>query len=983
MTTPRFATLPSIAWATFVAACVSWLPAVLEAQVVPHERWRTLRTEHFHVHYTPELEEQARRAAANAEHAYERLAAELVPPRGPIELVVADNVDFTNGLATTYPTNRIIIYANPPVGGRSLRFYEDWNALVVTHELTHLFHLDRSAGIWRVLQRVFGRNPLLFPNQYAPAWVTEGIAVYYESRLTGAGRLLGTEHEMLARAAALAGDTPRLDELSIAAPRFPGGQVAYAYGSLLFDHLARTRGHEGMGRFIEQSSRQLIPFQLDRAARRSFGVTLHRAWREWRDSVAAETSAPSVPLAGFRELTREGWYALHPRWTSDSTIVYGASTGKETAGAYRVGLDGTVRRLGRRNGVEPNVPLADGSLLFAQLEFTSPYEIRSDLWIDGHGYTRRLTHGARLSFADARGDGAIIAVGAVPGTTRLVRVDPATGVVSPLTVAHPDTQWTDPRWSPAGDRIAAVRWTRGAFTEVVVLDTLGGLERVIARDRAVNATPSWTADGSALLFTSDRDGTSDIYLAPARARRSSSHSDPEPPVRLSNAVTGVFFPEQSPDGSRMASVLFQADGYHIGVSPFERAPATDGDRNARVSSEPYAAPDPPKVFGGADRPYSPWRQLVPRYWFPAAMVSSDGDDLFGGATSAYDVTARHAYWVQGLAGAGFDAYEVEGGYRYRGLGMPAIDLYARRTAPGPDTLLFGANAPFFRREVTVALAATLERPRFRTYGWVQLGGELEHIEYRSDPDSVRVARGVVRSTDRRAILGRFGWTNAQRPALSISPEDGISVGGWVRHRWLLHTEASDSRTAVLVTRGYKAVDLGGFAHHVLALRVAGGYADARTTSAFEVGGVHGVPLELYPGYAVGEEGRLFGVRGYPPEAVIGIRALATSLEYRAPLALAGRGIRLLPVFFDRTSISLFGDAGAAWCPSVDASRFFCGPTNATQRWLISAGGELNLDAALFQYDAPYRFRLGIATPLANRDLATSRTSVYFTMGLSV
>ena len=953
----------------------------LGAQVIPNARWQTMHTEHFHVHFTAELEEQARRAAANAEHAYERLAAELVPPRGPIDLVVADNVDFTNGLATTFPSNRIIIYANPPVSGRSLRFYEDWNALVIAHELTHIFHLDRSRGIWRVLQRVFGRNPLLFPNQYAPAWVSEGIAVYYESRLTGAGRIHGTDQRMLARASALEGDTPRLDQLSIATPRFPGGQAAYVYGGLLFDHLARTRGPEGVREFIERSSALLVPFRLDHAARRSFGVTLHHAWREWRDSVEAEVAEPGLPLPEFRELTPHGWYALHPRWLGDSAIVYGAATGKETAAAYRVGLDGRVRRLGRRNGVEPNVPLADGSLLFAQLEFLSPYVIRSDLWIDTGEGTRRLTRGARLSFPDARADGAIVAVAAVPGTTRLVRVDAATGAVTPLTVAHPDTQWTDPRWSPAGDRIAAVRWTRGAYTSIVVLDTAGAVRRVITRDRAVNATPSWTRDGSALLFTSDRDGKSDIYLAPVDARPATGRRDPAPPVRLSRAATGVFFPELSPDGTNLASVLFRADGYHVGVSPFEAARAAE--RPARRTSEaPPPEPDMPELFDGPAHPYSPWRQLLPRYWFPIFRATSGVETMFGGSTSSYDVAGRHVYWAQALAGSGLDAYEVQGGYRYRGLGVPVLDLYLLRSVEGADTLVFGPEAPFFRREATATLAATLERPRFRTHGWLQLGAELEHFEYRSEPDSVRVASGVLRSTDRRGVVARFGWTNAQWPPLGISPEDGVSLGGWARHRWLLHLPESDSRSAVGIGRGYRSLDLGGFAHHVLALRLAGGYADSRTTTAFEVGGVHGAPLELLPGYAVGERGTLFGVRGYPAEAQIGIRAVATSLEYRAPLAVAGRGLKLLPLFFDRTSLTLFGDAGTAWCPAADASRFFCGPDNVERRWLVSAGGELNLDAALFQYDAPYRFRLGAAAPLTYRELAQERLTLYLTLGLS-
>src|SRR4051812_25656939 len=162
------------------------LPRGLDAQA-PNLDWRTIRTAHFYVHFTPPTEGLARRIAADGERAYDALSRELHPPRGMIDVVVSDDVDLSNGSATPAPTNRIVIYANPPVSESALRYTNDWAAMVMTHELTHIFHLDRTRGIWAFGQRIFGRAPLLFPNSYSPSWLTEGIAVYEESRLTGAG----------------------------------------------------------------------------------------------------------------------------------------------------------------------------------------------------------------------------------------------------------------------------------------------------------------------------------------------------------------------------------------------------------------------------------------------------------------------------------------------------------------------------------------------------------------------------------------------------------------------------------------------------------------------------------------------------------------------------------------------------------------------------------------------------------------------------
>ena len=134
------------------------------------------------------------------------------------------------------------MYAHPPLDDLSLRYYNDWLALVITHELTHVFHLDRTRGWWRVAQHVFGRSPALFPNQYRPAWVTEGLAVYFESDLTGFGRVEGTYEQMIIASAARSRGVLGIDKWSLATTRYPYGDIAYGSGALFMDYLARTRG---------------------------------------------------------------------------------------------------------------------------------------------------------------------------------------------------------------------------------------------------------------------------------------------------------------------------------------------------------------------------------------------------------------------------------------------------------------------------------------------------------------------------------------------------------------------------------------------------------------------------------------------------------------------------------------------------------------------------------------------------------------------
>jgi hypothetical protein len=228
------------------------------------------------------------------------------------------------------------------------------------------------------------------------------------------------------------------------------------------------------------------------------------------------------------------------------------------------------------------------------------------------------------------------------------------------------------------------------------------------------------------------------------------------------------------------------------------------------------------------------------------------------------------------------------------------------------------------------------------------------------------------------------FANTQRPPLSISPEDGVSLGVTLRERFRSDApSATVSASVVGTVQGYKSLDLPGFAHHVLALRLAGGVADSRAATAFEVGGTSGTVLEVVPGYTLGEGRRTFGVRGFPAASVYGTAALAASLEYRAPLTMNTRGLGLLPFFFDRSSITAFTDAGVATCAANPLYVGICSPAPTIGRTVASAGGELNLAAAVLDWDRPQQFRFGIAVPIAGRELTRAKqASVYMAFGLS-
>ena len=955
------------------------------AQVAPYHEWRTLETSHFHVHVTAGMEREGRAAAAAAELAYGQLSRELVPPRGTIDLVVADDADYSNGYASVFPSNRIVIYATPPIDAQSLRFNEDWLTLVITHELTHIFHLDRSRGVWNVAQHVFGRGPDLFPNAHGPSWLTEGLAVYYESRFTEGGRLKDSEHRLLAQTSALEQQLPRLNELSLATPRFPGGERAYAYGSLLVQYLASTRGDSTIRRFIDEQSLELIPFRINHESSRAFGISFEDAFDAWRDSVQRSVGAATPPLPGWRLLTTHGYYALDPRWVSDSSLVYASNDGRSSSSAVELALNGVRRDIGRRNSLGPSIPLSNGDFLFTQLDYIRPNEVRSDLFVEHRGRQRRLTSGMRLVQPDVAGDGRIVAVQLGATRSSLILLDSLGHGLRVLRAAAADETWSEPRWSPDAHAIATSHRRHGGVYSLEVIDVATDSVRVVDQGRFLISTPSWSPSGRMLVYTSEQSGT------PVLVRRGVDR-DGVTRVRLANAAASpsenLLSPELSPNGLSLAASTLRADGYHIGVAP---SPTLDApvpvEQTLRLDST--APADNEALAPGEFHAYHAWRSLLPRYWYPVIEAAPGRGTRLGAKTSGYDVLGRHSYnaYVTVPTTGLFPTMGI--GYRFAGFLRPLIDVNAYQDYTLEATLPNGGTTQIvgwlLRQTRDVSMAGTFARPRIRTYSAFSVGVGAEHRSFLTDPAEFlkQLDPALSRSYVYPRAFVSAQWSNTQRPSLSISAEDGIAFAVTARARVRsdsVHATASSS--VVGTATAFKSLDLPGFAHHVLALRAAAGAEDRHAATALEIGGTSGSTVEIVPGYSVGEGRRTFGVRGFPAASIVGTRALGGSIEYRVPALLGGSGIGALPYFFDRSSITAFADAANASCGT--STRYaVCSRSPAIGRTIASTGAELVLSASFFDWDTPQAVRLGLAVPVVGKNIiGASAVTAYLAYGLS-
>lgn len=989
---------------TLVAATASgaW------AQVPPDADWRTLDTEHFRVTFPQGLEALARHAAERAEVAYGRLAAQLAaPPAGTIDILLTDFVDVSNGSATPFPSNRITLYARPPVDDHNLAYFDDWIDLVVTHELAHIFHLDGTGVIGGAARRIFGRLPVawpIFPAADAPIWAIEGLATYMESALTGAGRVYGSYHDMVLRTAVLEGAFFPVDRVTGGTPLWPGASAAYVYGSMFADYLAKTYGagvHEAV---VKRSVRSWLPTGVffDRVGRGALGVSFSEAFDAWRTSLEEryEALADSLHALGITESERlpgGGYDVRLPRVGADGRVVFASYDGRG-APATRILEPGTgrMRKLARRNGLDAASWLPDGSVLTAQRERVGPYRYFSDLVrVTPDGEERWLTRGARLSGPDASPDGRrAVAVQAAGGTNRLVVVDLATGAISPLTPTEPDVHWAYPRWSPSGEWIAAARWRRGRF-DVVVLDASGRVVEDLTADRAIDATPAWSPDGRYVIFSSDRSGIPNLYAVDLeRAAPDSARL-----LQVTNVLTGAFDPDVSPDGRWIYFTSYHADGYHIARIPFDpaawRVPGPLHERfliaerqapsrislglsgsTSKLSGSPGDVAGFPEdrrsgtrhaAAGGSPaepRPYSPWPTLRPRAWVPDAY--DEGGLFLGARVGGVDLVGRHAFAVSAAVQPRHGLVDAGAAYDYAGLGNPILGFRIWRAWDEiPVVPPEGAPAAaLFDREDGASVSATLVRRRARSAAVLAVGGE-GIVERRHLFDAPGFTPSYAGTTFAGAVV-QAGFANDQTYSYSISRENGVSLSGTLLRRWDLERNAGASGDPIdrsydearLTAMGFHSLRGPGFANHVLALRVAGARRTGPGADAFGIGGASGSPLDIGPLGVVGV-GRAMPVRGFASNDRLGTRGWAAALEYRFPLALVGRGVRVWPLFVDRFSGVAFLDAGDAWCtPAQLSAGLACDAADAAP--LVGAGGELVADVTVL---LPLRLRAGVGFPL--------------------
>jgi len=132
----------------------------------------------------------------------------------------------------------------------------------------------------------------------------------------------------------------------------------------------------------------------------------------------------------------------------------------------------------------------------------------------------------------------------------------------------------NPAWSADGSKIVFMSDRDGNF-EIYSMNADGSGQTRLTNNTSADEFPDWSPDGTKIVFTSNRDGNDEIYTM---------NSDGSNPVRLTNNPASDAEPNWSPDGTKLvfhhnsnSSEIYSMNADGSDVTNLSQNPAFDAD----------------------------------------------------------------------------------------------------------------------------------------------------------------------------------------------------------------------------------------------------------------------------------------------------------------------------------------------------------------------------------------------------------------------
>ncbi|MFK7928116.1 MAG: TolB family protein [Myxococcota bacterium] len=532
------------------------LTLALLTPAAPNDGWRTIKTEHYTVHYPIDAEEWAMAAASRLEaireHNVEQVGWEL---KARTTVLLSDPYATSNGMAIPLLKRpRTELWLTPPGAASPIGWNRRWDEGLIVHEDAHLVHLSRPSrgGLDTWIDALTGIGPIA---RKSPRWVAEGYATVVEGDQTGFGRPYAAAEAAATRRLATDGVLPAYNELNGTA-RWGGGGFAYGIGAAYLRWLRDRAGPDSLRHlWARMSAKENRSFE--EAFEGVFGDEPDALYGLWvaqvtADAMALQAARPPQPDTRWIDLAKGvGAPALSPDGAHLAVVV--TDDDRRVLKVYETEPDPKAAEKAEKartsllNADPEDVPdlqkpeptlkkprqrtrqdrtpsgvrwVNNTTLLFAGRERDPEGRGRWDLytWNPKTGEERRVTKGADIRDADPSPDGTFaVGVRMRWGASCLARVHIESGAVDCLTPPSVDLVVDGPRIDPTGTRLLWLEQADGPWVLKVAQLSEDGLDTSKILDtpaRAQLSTPTWHPEGDRIVASLGWDSLMELAEFP-------------------------------------------------------------------------------------------------------------------------------------------------------------------------------------------------------------------------------------------------------------------------------------------------------------------------------------------------------------------------------------------------------------------------------------------------------------------------------------
>ncbi|HEC19728.1 MAG TPA: hypothetical protein ENI97_10345 [Gammaproteobacteria bacterium] len=872
----------------------------------PALHWKTLTTKHFEIHFHDGEQGLAQTVGHLSERVHKQLVRQLNwTPQQRTQVVLTDRFDYANGAATPLPRNTMLLLVTPPGGNSVIADFDDWLELLITHEYTHVLHLDKVSGFPATLRKLFGRNLFLFPNLLQPPWFIEGLATHHETdRARGIGRGQGSLFRGLMRQEVMDGIKP-LSQVNQPLVSWPMNTTRYLYGVYFYQFVAKHYGGEKIQQLVAQYSNNLLPFAINSNSRRVLGKDLTALWQDFSKDLRAEFGAEIAQIRQAGILTGEpqthsGYFTRSPQLADNGDIYYLQKDMQSEPRLMRLRHDKTQPEIvadvrGSHIDLHPSAGILSAEVKPVRNtnQFSDLYHIDPD-----SGHKVRLTWGKRYLQASWSANGQqIIAVHNELGQHALHLLDVRGNKIETLWQGNDGTIISSLDASPTDQLLVAAVWRPGSLWNLEIFDLHTRQWQRLTHNQAIETGPRFSTDGKSIVFSADYDGVFNIYRL---ALTDNSLS------KLTNVLGVATAPSllQNASGEQLAYLNLGNNGYNLfrlrHLSPQAAILPVDTPGPAPVSHTT-------RTTAAADiQTYNALPKIVPTSWFPYFQFDEVRSEV-GLTTFGRDPLSRHSYSMQ--LGFDLDNSWLVGGLNYiYDRWNPTLKFFLNRQVLAyVDSV---GNVERYRDSDTVSAEAIWP---FFDYSrqWLLHAGVSSETE--ADKKILSALGPANRFVDRLAGLA-VSYNSTRRYPRSISPSYGRQARLVAEDDDLLDSDFSGQ---IYSLDWREFIDLPGL--HVFAARgVLGWGTDAPRN--FRLGGTLETSVSPNPrASALAQTQNILGQRRYPlrgyPEGRADLRGRRLALietGWRFPIALVERGLMTPPVGLHRIHGTLLYNWGEAW-----------------------------------------------------------------------